>query len=97
MKQMLQAFCILFSILCAVSPAFSLADEPAQLQLQSVNINTANAVELASMLVGVGEARAQSIIEYRDQNGPFKTLEDLQQVKGLGQVFIEKNKDRIIF
>ena len=48
-----------------------------------VNINTATKEELTS-LKGVGEKRAQEIINYRTKNGPFKTVDDLQKVPGIG-------------
>jgi competence protein ComEA len=52
-----------------------------------VNINTADQETLAA-LPGVGEAKAGAIIEYRDRNGPFKTVEDIEKVFGIDeQVF----------
>ncbi|MBM4263904.1 MAG: helix-hairpin-helix domain-containing protein [Deltaproteobacteria bacterium] len=48
-----------------------------------VNINTANVDELKA-LKGIGETRAKDIIEYRKKNGDFKTIEDLEKVKGIG-------------
>jgi competence protein ComEA len=47
------------------------------------NINTANAVELEK-LSGIGPKIAEEIVKYRDANGPFKTVEDLKSVKGIG-------------
>ncbi|MEX2161226.1 MAG: helix-hairpin-helix domain-containing protein [Anaerolineales bacterium] len=48
-----------------------------------ININTANAAEL-EQLPGVGPTLAQSIVAYREANGPFAALEDLQNVPGIG-------------
>lgn len=48
-----------------------------------VNVNTADAAALAS-LPGIGDTLAQCIIDYRQQNGPFSTLDDLKNVKGIG-------------
>jgi competence protein ComEA len=48
-----------------------------------LNINTASAVELAG-LKGIGDAKAKLIVEYREKNGPFKTVDDLSQVRGIG-------------
>ncbi|MDC9592303.1 ComEA family DNA-binding protein [Xenorhabdus sp. IM139775] len=62
-----------------------------------VNINTANAEELAKELNGVGAKKAQAIIEYRDKYGPFTAIEQLQEVQGIGPMFIEKNRDKLTY
>jgi len=59
-----------------------------------VNINTANADELAT-LAGVGKVKAEAIIAYRTANGNFKTVEDLSKVKGIGDKSVEKLKPEI--
>ena len=58
-----------------------------------ININTASQKELVS-LKGVGDKIADRIIEYRKAN-PFKKIEDLMNVKGIGQKLFDKNKDLI--
>lgn len=60
-----------------------------------VNINTADAPTLAAMLDGVGESRAQAIVEHRKANGPFDSAEELADVKGIGDSVVEKNRARI--
>jgi competence protein ComEA len=60
-----------------------------------VNINTANVKELSKNLNGVGMKKAQAIIEFREANGDFKNLGDLQKVKGLGKKTVEKNMSRL--
>lgn len=62
----------------------------------TVNVNSANAEELATMLKGIGAKKAQDIIDYRNAHGSFKSLEDLMNVKGIGQATIQKNQDRIL-
>ena len=59
-----------------------------------VSINTATIEELMT-LEGIGEAKALSIIEYRNVNGAFQKLEDLMNVSGIGEKAYEKIKDRI--
>lgn len=61
-----------------------------------VNVNTASLKELES-LPGIGAVLAQRIIEYREQHGPFKTLEDLLKVKGIGPKKLEKLRDCVTF
>jgi competence protein ComEA len=62
-----------------------------------VNINTATSEQLSSQLKGIGKAKAAAIIEWRETNGKFSSLDDLDEVKGIGAGIIEKNKDKIVF
>jgi competence protein ComEA len=59
-----------------------------------VNINTATAEEL-STLPGIGQTKAQSIIDYRTTNGPFRSIEETKNVKGIGEITFEKLRDKI--
>ena len=59
-----------------------------------MNINTANEIEL-QRLYRVGPAIAKRIIEYREQNGKFQTVEDIKKVRGIGEKTFEKIKDKI--
>lgn len=61
---------------------------------RKVNINTANQNELDS-LPGIGPSIAQKIIDYREENGKFKNIEELQNVKGIGDAKYEEIKDRV--
>ncbi len=63
--------------------------------LFAVNVNTADATAIAEELNGVGVKKAQAIIEYRNENGNFKTIEALTEVKGIGLKTVEKNRDVI--
>lgn len=60
-----------------------------------VNINTAMVEELKT-LKGVGEKKAEAIIEYRKKNGSFKTKEDLMKVRGIGKKLFESFQERIV-
>jgi competence protein ComEA len=62
--------------------------------LAAVNINTATKDELVT-LKGVGEKRAQAIIDYRTKNGPFKTVDDLEKVPGIGPGLMKQIKSQI--
>jgi len=57
-----------------------------------VNINTADAETIAGAMSGVGLKKAQAIVEYRNKNGSFKSLDELSQVKGIGSKTIVKNR-----
>jgi competence protein ComEA len=59
-----------------------------------ININTATK-EVLMELPGIGEVKAQSIIDYRTQNGPFTTIEEIQNVSGIGPATFENLKDLI--
>lgn len=60
-----------------------------------VNINTADAATLAKELKGIGLARAQAIVAYREQHGPFKSADELTLVKGIGQKVVDENRANI--
>jgi len=62
-----------------------------------VNINTADALTLATELKGIGEKRAEAIVAYREANGEFSALEDLENVKGVGKATLLANAENIQF
>jgi len=62
---------------------------------QPVNINTADAQAIADNLNGIGLKKAEAIIEYRKEHGPFKTLDDLKSVKGIGDATVANNEKLI--
>lgn len=61
----------------------------------ALNINKANVNALAKAMVGVGPAKAAAIVEFRENNGPFKSIAELIKVKGIGSVTVEANRDKI--
>ena len=60
-----------------------------------VNLNAADAEALAAGMVGIGPAKAAAIVAYREQHGPFKSVDDLLLVKGIGESTLEQNRDRL--
>lgn len=81
-----------------VAPAASSAITPAAKPSATgvkVNINTADAQTLAAGLKGVGAARAEEIIRYRETYGPFASADELIEVKGIGPSTLDMNRDVI--
>lgn len=76
--------------------ALSLALAGPAFAAETVDINTADAETINRVLVNIGPSKAQAIVEYRDEHGPFKSADQLAQVKGVGLKTIEKNRDRIV-
>jgi len=74
---------LLFSMLLATST---------QVLAGQVDINTADAGTLASAIDGVGERKAQAIVEHRQTNGPFASVDELAEVKGIGMQTVENNR-----
>lgn len=62
---------------------------------RKININQAEQAELIE-LHGIGQAKAQAIIDYREENGVFKSLEDIKNVSGIGDIIFENIKDSIM-
>ena len=60
-----------------------------------VNINTADAETIAAELNGVGLSKAKAIVEYRTKHGPFRSVDDLSLVKGIGERTVDKNRTDI--
>ncbi len=89
----LGAAVLLAIIACALAPtaravAAPVADE------RLININTATLEELMT-LPGIGKAYAERVVEYRQKNGPFKKVEDLLNVRGIGEKTFEKIRPRL--
>ena len=61
-----------------------------------VNINEANADKIAQSLKGIGPSKAAAIVAYRLENGPFKSVDELKYVKGIGDKTIEQNRMEIL-
>jgi competence protein ComEA len=61
----------------------------------SVNVNTANAEEIATALYGIGPYKAEAIVRYRQEHGKFKSVQALKRVRGIGQGILDGNLDDI--
>ena len=63
----------------------------------TVNINLADQATLETSLEGVGPALARRIVEFREMYGPFESLEQFLEVKGVGPKIVETNQSKIVF
>ncbi len=75
------AFTLLFFTAAGVATAADL-----------VNLNKANAAAIQQNLIGIGPIKAEAIVAYRKKNGKFSSIDDLENVKGIGPGLIKKNK-----
>ena len=96
---------LLFAFLTATSLAVSAAETPKAAPVKAevvqvaevgkVNLNTADAATLQRELTGIGEVKAKAIVAYRDANGSFASVDELLEVKGIGESILEKNRDKL--
>ena len=63
---------------------------------EKININTADVMAIAHSLKGIGESKARAIVAYREQYGPYKTLSEITDVKGVSAGILAKNEGRIV-
>jgi competence protein ComEA len=84
MKKLIHIFCLTLGMLFA---GFAFAGP--------VDINSANAAELSANINGVGQKKAVAIVEYRKKHGPFKTVDDLAKVQGIGPGILNKNRENL--
>ena len=100
-------FCLFFYSFCAhaveyekpVLRAMSFSsdtDANGPSNADKVDINKADARELSERLKGIGEKKAQAIVSYRKEHGAFRSLHDLEKVKGIGPVLLKKNRHLIV-
>jgi competence protein ComEA len=99
------AFALLtsFSTLAIAAPGASLESAGARVlqgavttsQTGKVDLNKADAATLQRELAGIGEAKAQQIIAYRDTNGPFASVDELLEVKGIGKALLDRNREKL--
>ena len=87
------AMACLVCCLAVLAPQWSVAEELAV--AAPVNINLADAQTLAEQLNGVGLKKAEAIVVWREEHGAFTSPEQLVEVKGIGPVIFDKNRELI--
>lgn len=92
----------LFAVLTSVSiGSYAAKTEPvataevAVTQAASVNLNTADSETLTRELKGIGATKAKAIVDYREAHGPFSSVDELLEVKGIGAATLEKNRAKL--
>ncbi|HLV17524.1 MAG TPA: ComEA family DNA-binding protein [Pseudomonas sp.] len=101
MRKLLSTLCLAF--LAGTTSVAALAVESVQKDAATqsaavagkVNLNSADADTLARELVGIGASKAQAIVAHREAHGPFATVDELLEVKGIGTAILEKNLNRL--
>jgi competence protein ComEA len=83
------------NILMALVLALSLNTAALAAEDAQVDVNTATAEQLAETLVGVGASKAEAIVAYREENGPFRHIDELINVRGIGMATVDNNRERI--
>ncbi|MCM2461594.1 helix-hairpin-helix domain-containing protein [Pseudomonas sp. CG7] len=70
-------------------------EQPAKTQGAKVDLNGADAATLQRELSGIGKGKAEAIVAYRESNGPFSSVEELLEVKGIGKSILDRNRDKL--
>lgn len=92
----------IFALLASVSVgSYAAKAEPvdstqvAVAQVEAINLNSADAETLTRELQGIGATKAKAIVAYREAHGPFASVEDLLEIKGIGAATLEKNRAKL--
>jgi competence protein ComEA len=100
---------LVFALLTSVSiaaisaPSVTPESNPAPVAAQAsanapsgkVDLNGADASTLQKELSGIGEAKAKAIVAYRETNGPFASVDELLEVKGIGKAILDRNREKL--
>ena len=92
---------VLCSLCFGVQAAVEAKSEPAAVVASAsadsgkLNINTADEAALQDQMIGIGATKARAIVQYREENGPFSSVDDLLEVKGIGVKTLEKSRDKL--
>lgn len=93
LRMMLACVCAVVLLSFGTGPVFAEVDKQVEKAVVStVNINKADAKELALVLINIGESKAQAIVKYREEHGPFTSKAQLRNVKGIGSTILKKNE-----
>lgn len=91
-----------FSLSAAPGSATAVAEPvPVVAQAQApqaprLDLNNADALTFQKELNGIGKAKAEAIVAYREANGPFASVDELLEIKGIGNALLERNRDKLM-
>jgi competence protein ComEA len=94
-KRMHLAWALVVCLSLALAPATAQAQKSKAAVTEKVNLNTATSEQLQT-LPGIGPSLAKTIIDHRAKNGKFNKIEEILNVKGVGEKKFQKIKDRLI-
>ncbi|MGX0891674.1 competence protein ComEA [Pseudomonas sp. ADAK2 TE3594] len=83
------------TVVAEATKAPLMLDVAAKAQTAKVDLNGADAPTLQRELTGIGEAKAKAIVAYRESNGPFSSVDELLEVKGIGKAILDKNREKL--
>lgn len=77
------------------TPVVVAAESEGSLKSQRLDLNTADAPTLQKELNGIGKAKAEAIVAYREAHGPFETVDELLEIQGIGKALLERNREKL--
>lgn len=80
----------------ATMSAITQVQGPSQSQSGKIDLNDADALTLQQNLQGIGVTKAEAIIAYRDANGPFHSVDELLEIKGIGKALLDRNREKLV-
>lgn len=91
------AFLGLFSlpVTAAQSDVSPVAATVQEVQVSLIDLNNADVNTLQKELAGIGKTKAEAIVAYRTEHGPFASVDELLEIKGIGKALLERNRDKL--
>lgn len=89
--------CVSFSL--SAAPTTDSPPSSAMVTTQSVaklDLNQVDAITLQSTLTGIGKAKAEAIVAYREEHGAFTSVDELLEIKGIGKALLDRNRDKLV-
>ncbi|MDF0732661.1 ComEA family DNA-binding protein [Pseudomonas entomophila] len=91
--------CLSFSLSAAPStstfPQGSVQVAAQSAKPHAIDLNQADAAMLQNELSGIGKTKAEAIVAYREANGPFQSVDELLEIKGIGNALLDRNRDKL--